>query len=146
MLKNSWIRHLILVLYLFQFLFITREYWRGTKDFFSIVANHSICKNKNQWMNFAHGNSRMNFFVFIQFYLWSFSLEQRLPWSSWMNWMMTSMDAMKMKFVFFLKVCCIILVTLIFWISFDDSLHFTCRIRRLCLKTTQNSSRNLRLL
>lgn len=53
-LKNNWVRHLILVLYLFQFLFITREYWRGTKDFFSIVANHSICKNKNQLMKFVH--------------------------------------------------------------------------------------------
>lgn len=141
MLKNSWIRHLILVLYLFQFLFITREYWRGKRDFFLLLPIIPFVKIKISWWN-----SCINFFVFIQFYLWFFSLEQRLPWSSWMNWMMTSMDAMKMKFVFFLKVCCIILVTLIFWISFDDSLHFTCRIRRLCLKTTQNSSRNLRLL
>lgn len=141
MLKNSWIRHLILVLYLFQFLFITREYWRGKRDFFLLLPIIPFVKIKISWWN-----SCINFFVFIQFYLWSFSLEQRLPWSSWMNWMMTSMDAMKMKFVFFLKVCCIILVTLIFWISFDDSLHFTCRIRRLCLKTTQNSSRNLQLL
>lgn len=141
MLKNSWVRHLILVLYLFQFLFITREYWRGKRDFFLLLPIIPFVKIKISWWN-----SCINFFVFIQFYLWSISLEQRLPWSSWMNWMMTSMDAMKMKFVFFLKVCCIILVTLIFWISFDDSLHFTCRIRRLCLKTTQNSSRNLRLL
>lgn len=98
MLKNSWVRHLILVLYLFQFLFITREYWRGKRDFFLLLPIIPFVKIKISWWNPC-----INFFVFIQFYLWSFSLEQRLPWSSWMNWMMTSMDAMKMRFVFFKK-------------------------------------------
>lgn len=141
MLKNSWVRHLILVLYLFQFLFITREYWRGTKDFFSIVANHSICKNKNQWMNFAHE------FLCIYSILSMIFQSRAKTAMELLNELNDDVNGCyEDEVCIFKKVCCIVLVTLIFWISFDDSLHFTCRIRRLCSKTTQNSSRNLQLL
>lgn len=141
MLKYSLVRHLILVLYLFQFLFITREYWRGTKDFFSIVANHSICKNKNQLMKFVHK------FLCIYSILSMIYQSRAKTAMELLNELNDDVNGCyEDEVCIFKKVCRIVLVTSIFWISFDDSLHFTCRIRRLCSKTTQNSSRNLRLL
>lgn len=48
---------LIKVLYLFQFLFNTREHWRGKRDkkiLHCEVAYRSVCKNKILPMKFIH--------------------------------------------------------------------------------------------